>query len=84
MSVYFPMDIGSMLNVEVGILCIIYYILCIRAVLHLLASMGGGAVVVGSWGDVSDKVWVFQVDLEGDSGCRHIYEHVVEGVLVPG
>ena len=68
-SVYFPMDIGSTLNVEVGILRIMYYILCIRAVLHLLASVGGGAVVAGSWGDESDEVWVFQVQLKGDSGA---------------
>ena len=81
-SVYFLMDIGSMLNVEVGILRIMYYILCIRAVLHLLASMGGGAVVAGSWGDELGKVWVFQVGLEGDSGGRHIYEHGC-WVLVP-
>ena len=83
-SVYFSMDIGSTLNVEVGILRIMYYILCIRAVLHLLPSVGGGAAVAGCWGDKSDKVWVFQVDLKGDCGGRHIYEHVVEGVLVPG
>ena len=50
-SVYFPMDIVSTLNVEVGILYIMYYILCIRNILHLLASVGGDAVVVCSWGD---------------------------------
>ena len=81
---YFPMDIVSTLNVEVGILCIMYYILCIRDVLHLLASVGGDAVVVDSWGDETDKVWVFQVNMEWDSGCRPIYKHVVKGVLVPG
>ena len=69
------MDIGNTLNIEVGILCIMYYILCIRAVLHLLGSMGGGAVVAGSWGDESDKVWVFQVGLKRDSGGQHIYNH---------
>ena len=71
-SVYFPIDIGSTLNVAVGILRIIYYILCIKAVLHLLVSVEGGAVVTGSWRDKSDKVWVFQVDLKGDSGGWHI------------
>ena len=69
------MEIVRTLNVEVGILYIMYYILCIRNILHLLASVGGDAVVVGSWGDESNKVWVFQVDLEVDSGCRHIYKH---------
>ena len=49
------MDIVRTLNVEVGILCIMYYILCIRNVFHLLASVGGDAVVVGSWGDESNK-----------------------------
>ena len=44
--------------------------------------MGGGAVVAGSWGDESGKVWVFQVGLEEDSGGRHIYEHGC-WVLVP-
>ena len=50
--------------------------------LHLLASMGGGAVDAGSLGDESDKVWVFQVGLKEDSGGRHIYEHGC-WVLVP-
>ena len=59
-SVYLPMDIGSMLKVEVHILYIMYYILYIRA-FHLLASMGGGAVVAGRWWDESGSGQVFWV-----------------------
>ena len=69
-SVYFPMDIGSMLKVEVYILYIVYYILYIRA-FHLHTSMGGGAVDAGSWEDDSGSVQVFQAGLySGSYGVR--------------
>jgi hypothetical protein len=78
-SVYFPMDIGSMLKVEVHILYIMYYTLYIGA-FHLLASMGGGAVVSSSWWDESGSEQVFQVgwysgSYGGRRGGRHIYQH---------
>ena len=84
-SVYFPMDIGSMLKVEVHILYIVYYILYIRA-FHLLASMGGGAVVAGSRGDESGSEQVFQVGLYSGSygGSRWGPAYLPAWLLGPG